>query len=59
MTPIKLVAIATLMSIPSASVMKGMRKTPPPIPRYEPARPARNAATASNSRTSTVAMRAG
>src|SRR6266508_470829 len=57
MTPIRLVAIATLMSIPKARVMKGTRKTPPPIPRNEPATPARNAARARSSSTSIGDMR--
>jgi len=33
MTPFRLVAMATLMSMLSANVMKGIRKTPPPIPK--------------------------
>src|SRR6266508_2497278 len=57
MTPIRLVAIATLMSIPKARVMKGIRNTPPPMPRNEPAIPARNAARARNSSTSIGDMR--
>src|SRR6266540_3808638 len=57
MTPIRLVAIATLMSIPKARVMNGIRKTPPPIPRNEPAIPARNAARARSSSTSIGDMR--